>query len=193
MRCAHLIITATGNSLHLLTHLLRDQLLVSNDTNALWEKLSIVLHIFNSSGARFICKIALIISSYWGSVTGHFAPGSVPISCHIISCFVRVTLAQNREAAPAAAVIRKMFISKWCFFNRNKRHIAITAQLVRANSFIFRFSPRFFSSSKSLVKKTRTKGYNSSLKRQWVFVPTPCYKIILQRAIILCANLHIGR
>lgn len=72
---------------------------------------------FNSGAARFIRRIAFIISSYRGGATGHLAPGSVPISCHIISCFVRVTLALNRDAAPAAAVIRKMFISKLCFFN----------------------------------------------------------------------------
>lgn len=131
-------------------------------------KLLIVFHLFNRSGSRFICKIALIISSCWESVTGHFAPGSVPISCHIIVCFVRVTLALNREAVPAAAVIRKMFISKWCFFNRNKRHITITAQLVGASSFISEFSLRFSPSSKSLIKSKRRKGYIASLKRQWL-------------------------
>lgn len=37
MRCAHLIITTKGNSLHLLAHLFKDQLLITIDTTALWE------------------------------------------------------------------------------------------------------------------------------------------------------------
>lgn len=94
----------------------------------------------------FFAKIVPIIPSHWRAVTGHFAPGSVLVSCHIISCFVQVTLALNRRAAPAAAVIRKMFISKWSFFNRNTRHIVITAQLGIANSFLSTFSPRLYSS-----------------------------------------------
>lgn len=169
MRCAHLIITTTGNSLHLLTHLLIDRFLEM--TKMCCRKTIDCFPLFFSSGVRFICKIELIISSYWGSVTGYFAPGGIPISCHIISCFVWVTLALNREAVPAAAVIRKMFISKWCFFNRNKWHIVITAQLMAAKSFISRFSLRFFSLCKLLIKKKKKRtedSYNSRLRRQWV-------------------------
>lgn len=53
-------------------------------------------------------------------------------------------MAQSRRAAPAAAVIREMFISKWRFLNRNKQPIMITAQLAGANSFISRFRLRIF-------------------------------------------------
>lgn len=147
-----------------------DRPVFRNDKDVLQEN-HWLLSTFFSSGVRFICKIELIISSYWGSVTGYFAPGGIPISCHIISCFVWVTLALNREAVPAAAVIRKMFISKWCFFNRNKWHIVITAQLMAAKSFISRFSLRFFSLCKLLIKKKKKRtedSYNSRLRRQWV-------------------------
>lgn len=93
---------------------------------------------------RLIWKMLLIVSSCGRNLTGRVASGGVLISCHIISCFVWVTLALNGEAAPAAAMIRKVFISKWCFLNRNKPHIVITAQLIEAESFLCRFSLRFF-------------------------------------------------
>lgn len=95
--------------------------------------------------ARLIWKILLIVSSYGRNPTGRFASGGVLFSCHIILCFLWVTLALNREAVPAAAMIRKVFISKWCFLNRNNLHITITAQLIEAKSLLCRFSPRFFS------------------------------------------------
>lgn len=147
-------------------------------------KLLIVFHLL-SSGTRFFCKIlslSLIISSYCASMTGHFAPGSVPISCHIISCSVWVTLALNREAVPAAAVIRIMFISKWCFLNRNKRHIVMTAQLMGANSFNSRFSLGFFSLSKLLKEQKAT----PLIEKDNECVPT-CYKVMLYIFSIFCA------
>lgn len=53
-------------------------------------------------------------------MAGHFAPGSVPISCHIILCAVQVTLALNGEAAPAAAMIRKNVYQQMMFLQRKQ-------------------------------------------------------------------------
>lgn len=102
---------------------------------------------FCISVARLIWKILPIFSSCCTNLTDRFASGSGLISCHIIWCFVWVTLALNGEAEPAAAMIRKVFIGKWCFLNRNKPCFAITARLIAAKSFIFRFSLRFFFSA----------------------------------------------
>lgn len=131
-------------------------------------------HLFNSSGARFICKIVLIISSFWDSVTGHLASGSAPISCHIISCIVRSPWHQTGKQCLQQLWLEKKCLSAWCFFNRNKRHITITAQLAGANSFIFRFSLRFSSSSKSLIKKREQKATTLAWEDNEC-VPSPCY------------------
>lgn len=105
--------------------------------------------------ARLIWKMLLIVSSCSRNLTGHFASGGVLTLRHIISCFVWVTLALNGEAAPAAAVIRKVFISKWCVLKRNKPHITIRAQLIEAESFLCRFSLGFFSVCRFFSKDAR--------------------------------------
>lgn len=130
---------------------------LSSPDNFLFELLFLKYHRLVSTFpvARLIWKTLLIVSSCSRNLTGRFASGDVLIWCHIISCFVWVTLALNGEAAPAAAMIRKVFISKWCFLNGNKSHIAITAQLIEAKSFLCRFSLRSFSVCRFLSKDVR--------------------------------------
>lgn len=102
------IITSMGNSLHLLTHPYTQQLLASGNADTLqesyWLFSAFLIPPVPDLFAKQHSSFPHIGKEAWQA---RFASGSIPISCHIIWCFVRVTLTPNGEAAPAAAVIRK--------------------------------------------------------------------------------------
>lgn len=93
-------------------------------------------HSFIQSLLNNFHKITCCCVLWWGGVSGHFAPGSVPILCHIISCFCLGHLGTKRtnSACSSCDWKKKMFISKWCSFSRNQmaHEWVSTAQMMAA-------------------------------------------------------------
>lgn len=80
--------------------------------------------------------------SHRGSLAGRFVPGSVPFffitSPYFTFCLGHLDTKQTKQRLQPLW-LQKMFISKWCFSNRSKWHVVISAQLTGAMSFICRF------------------------------------------------------